>query len=168
MYGPNQDHTAFITDRGLYCYTVMPFGLKNAGATYQQLVNNMFADLLGNTIEAYIDDLLVKSRKISEHAKDLSESFDILRKYYMKLNPLKCTFCVSAGKFLVYIVHERGIEVNPEKITALLEMKPPRNIKEVQKLSRCIAALSRFISRSTDRSVNFFNALRGCKDFEWT
>ena len=86
----------------------------------------------------------------------------------MKLNPLKCTFGVSVGKLLGYIVHERGIEVNPEKITTLLEMKSPRNIKEVQKLTGCIAALSRFSSRSTDRSVNFFNALRGSKEFEWT
>jgi len=168
MYGPDQDHTAFITDRGLYCYTVMPFGLKNAGATYQRLVNRMFAELLGITMEAYIDDLLVKSRKIVEHTNDLRRSFELLRQYHMKLNPLKCTFGVSAGKFLGFIVHERGIEVNPEKITALWNMRPPRNIKEVQKLTGCIAALSRFISRSTDRSVHFFNILRGSKEFEWT
>ena len=105
----------------------------------------MFAELLGITMEAYIDDLLVKSRKINEHTDDLRRSFEILRQYHMKLNPLKCTFGVSAGKFLGFIVHERGIEVNPEKITALMNMTPPRNIKEVQKLTGCIAALSRFI-----------------------
>lgn len=86
----------------------------------------------------------------------------------MKLNPLKCTFGVSVGKFLGFIVHERGIEVNLEKIIGLLDMRPPRNIKEVQKVTGCIVALSRFVSRSTDRSINFFDALRGSKDFEWT
>ena len=108
----------------------MPFGLKNAGATYQRLVNRMFAELLGVTMEAYIDDLLVKSRKISKHTDDLRRSFEILRQYRMKLNPPKCTFGVSAGRFLVLIIHERGIEVNPENITALLNMTPPRNIKK--------------------------------------
>ena len=95
----------------------MPFGVKNAVATYQRLVNKMFADLLGATMDAYIDDLLMKSQKINEHNEDLRKYFEIMRQYRMKLNPIKCTFCVSVGRFLGFIVHDRGIEVNPKKIT---------------------------------------------------
>ena len=116
MHAPDQDHTSFITDRGLYCYKVMPFGLKNAGATYQRLVNKMFAGLIGQTMEVYVDDMLVKSRKADDHVSHMGEMFKVLRQYGMKLNPLKCSFGVSSGKFLGFIVHARGIEANPEQV----------------------------------------------------
>lgn len=118
-------------------------------------------------MEADIDDLLVKSKK-SRHIDDLKRYFGILRQFGMKVNPLKCTFDASTRKFLGFIAHERGIEVNSEKITALLHMRPPQSIKEVHKLTGCIAVLSHFIPRSTDRSNHFFYALRGSKEFEWT
>ncbi|KAL0445858.1 UNVERIFIED_CONTAM: Retrovirus-related Pol polyprotein from transposon gypsy [Sesamum latifolium] len=108
--------TSFITDRGIYCYNVMPFGLKNAGATYQRLVNKMFKDQIGSTMEVYVDDMLVKSMKEVDHLKDLKQAFGIMRSYGMKLNPSKCTFGVKGGKFLGYMVSERGIEANPEKM----------------------------------------------------
>ena len=114
MHSPDQDHTSFITDRGLYCYRVIPFGLKNAGATYQRLVNKMFAELIGRTMEVYVDDMLVKSRKANDHINHLDEMFQVLRQYGMKLNPLKFSFGVSSEKFLGFIVHARGIEANPE------------------------------------------------------
>lgn len=104
MHVADQEKTAFMTDRGIYCYKVMPFGLKNAGSTYQRLVNKMFKEHLGDTTEVYIDDMLVKSKQASDHVEHLRQSFDILRKYNMKLNPTKCSFGVSAGKFLGYIV----------------------------------------------------------------
>ncbi|XP_010473468.1 PREDICTED: uncharacterized protein LOC104752905 [Camelina sativa] len=107
----DREKTAFITDRGTYCYKVMPFGLKNAGATYQRLVNTMFADLLGKTMEVYIDDMLVKSLIADQHVQHLAECFDILDRFQMKLNPTKCTFGVTSGEFLGYIVTERGIEL---------------------------------------------------------
>ena len=94
----------FITPHGLYCYDVMPFGLKNAGATYQRLVTKIFGLLLGNTMEAYIDDMLVKSKERFDHAKHLQEAFELLQRYDMKLNPLKCAFGVSLGKFLGFMV----------------------------------------------------------------
>lgn len=115
-------------------------------------------------MKAYINELLLKIHKIKEHTNDLKKSFETLRMYHMKLNHLKCTFSVSVGKFLGFIVHERGIKVNPDKITALLDMMPSWNIKEVQKLTRCIAVLSCFISRSIDRRVQFFYVLRGSKN----
>ena len=132
MHPDDQEKTAFMTDKGIYCYKVMPFGLKNAGSTYQRLVNMMFKEHLGRTMEVYIDDMLVKSKKSVDHVDHLKQSFDILRTYQMKLNPTKCSFGVRAGKFLGYMVTRRGIEANPEQIKAIMEIKSPKNIKEVQ------------------------------------
>ena len=168
MHEPDQIKTTFVTDRGLYCYKVMPFGLKNAGATYQRLVNRIFADQIGKTMEVYVDDMLVKSLLATNHVRDLREMFTILRRYKMKLNPNKCVFGVESGKFLGYIVSRRGIEANPEKIKALLEMKSPRRVKEVQSLTGRIAALTRFVSKATDKCQPFFKALKKTDGFEWT
>ncbi|KAG7543894.1 Ribonuclease H domain [Arabidopsis thaliana x Arabidopsis arenosa] len=163
----DQEKTSFITDRGTYCYKVMPFGLKNAGATYQRLVNKMFHEHLGKTMEVYIDDMLVKSLKKEDHIKHLEECFEILNRYQMKLNPAKCTFGVPSGEFLGYIVTKRGIEANPNQINAFLNMPSPKNFKEVQRLTGRIAALNRFISRSTDKSLPFYQILKGNKGFLW-
>ena len=92
MHPPNLKKSAFITSHGLYCYNVMPFGLKNFGATYQRLVTKIFRPMLGNTMESYIDDMLIKSKECFDHAKHLQEAFELLRRYDMKLNPLKCAF----------------------------------------------------------------------------
>ncbi|CAL8994786.1 unnamed protein product [Prunus brigantina] len=111
------EDTAFITDRGLYCYRVMPFGLKNAGATYQRLVNRMFAQLPGRSIEVYVDDMLVKSRTTDQHVDRLTEVFAILRQYRMRLNPAKCVFGVESGKFLGFMSTDR-------RCAALLQSHP--------------------------------------------
>jgi ribonuclease HI len=165
MHEFDQEATSFITDRGLYCYKVMPFGLKNAGATYQRLVNAMFKDQIGRNVEVYVDDMLVKSLKSKDHLTDLEETFGILRHYKMKLNPAKCAFGVSSGKFLGFMVSHRGIEANPEKIKAVLEMESPQNTKQLQRLTGRVAALNRFISRSTDKCLPFFKILK--KAFVW-
>uniref|UniRef100_A0A2N9EI37 Reverse transcriptase domain-containing protein n=1 Tax=Fagus sylvatica TaxID=28930 RepID=A0A2N9EI37_FAGSY len=109
----DQEKTSFITSRGLFCYKVMPFGLKNAGATYQRLMNRMFHDQIGKNVEVYIDDMLVKSKEEGDHLKNLEETFKTLRRYQMKLNPSKCAFGVSSSKFLGFMVSQRGIEANP-------------------------------------------------------
>ena len=107
---PNdQEKTSFVTGQGTYCYRVMPFGLKNAGATYQRLVNRMFQRQIGASIEVYIDDMLVKTTMTELHIAHLAEAFQILKEYNMKLNPAKCAFGVSAGTFLGFIVNNRGI-----------------------------------------------------------
>ncbi|KAL2242652.1 UNVERIFIED_CONTAM: Retrovirus-related Pol polyprotein from transposon [Sesamum indicum] len=168
MAEEDQDKISFVTERGIYCYKVMPFGLKNAGATYQRLVNRMFEDQIGKTMEVYVDDMLVKSSRSQDHIAYLEQTFATLRKYRMKLNPMKCTFGVAGGKFLGYLVSERGIEMNPEKIEAILKLKSPTNIKEVQKLTGKLASLNRFISKSSDRNLPFFKVLRKTKNFEWT
>ena len=104
MHPPNAEKMTFITPHGLYCYNVMPFGLKNARATYQRLVTKIFRLLMGKTMEVYIDDLLVKSKERPDHAKHLQETFELLCTNDMKLSPLKCVFGVSSGKFLGFIV----------------------------------------------------------------
>ena len=155
----DQEKTSFVTAQGTYCYRVMPFGLKNAGATYQRLVNRMLQKQIGATMEVYIDDILVKSTTADLHIAHLSEAFQILRNYNMKLNPAKCAFGVSVGKFLGFIVNHRGIEANPDKIKAVLDMPSPSGIKEVQRLTRRISALSRFVSRASDKCQPFFQVL---------
>uniref|UniRef100_A0A2N9GR51 Uncharacterized protein n=1 Tax=Fagus sylvatica TaxID=28930 RepID=A0A2N9GR51_FAGSY len=162
----DQEKTSFITSRGLFCYKVMPFGLKNAGATYQRLMNRMFHDQIGRNVEVYVNDMLVKSKEEDVHLDDLRETFQTLRKYQMKLNPSKCAFGVYSGKFLGFMVSQRGIEANPDKIKAILEMQPPKSTKEVQRLTGRVAALNRFMSRSTDKCLPFFKTLK--KAFEWT
>ena len=167
MHPNDQEKTSFITDRGTYCYKVMPFGLKNAGATYQRLVNRMFAAQLGKTMKVYIDDMLVKSLKAEDHINHLQQTFDLLRKYNMKLNPEKCTFGVQSGKFLGYLVSKRGIEANPSQIKAVLDIPSPKCVKDVQRLTGKIAALTRFISKSSERCQPFFDILKKNKEFVW-
>ena len=168
MHPDDQEKTAFITERGIFCYKVMPFGLKNAGATYQRLVNKMFADYLGDTMEVYIDDMLVKSLLAEQHLDHLRQAFEVLQKYGMKLNPTKCSFGVAAGKFLGYMVTQRGIEANPDQIRSVMNLQSPACIRDVQRLTGRVAALSRFISRSSEKCHLFFSTLRKSKDFEWT
>ncbi|XP_073047725.1 uncharacterized protein [Primulina eburnea] len=163
----DQDKVSFITSEGTFCYVVMPFGLKNAGATYQRLMDKVFSNQIGRNVEVYVDDILVKSKNSADLIADLRETFATLRSYGLKLNPQKCTFGVKSGKFLGYMVTERGIEANPEKVKAIQSMSPPGNLQEVQKLAGRIAALSRFISRAAHRSLPFFRVLRKAKKFEW-
>ena len=161
----DQEKTSFVIVQGTYCYRVMPFGLKNAGATYQRLVNWMFQKQIGTTMEIYIHDMLVKSTTAELHIAHLSGAFQILRNYNMKLNPAKCAFGVSVGKFLGFIVNHRGIEANPDKIKVVLDMPSPSGIKEVQRLIGRIAALSRLVSRASDKCQPFFQVLK--KAFQW-
>ena len=161
----DQEKTSFVTAQGTYYYQVMLFGLKNVGTTYQRLVNRMFQKQIGATMEVYIDDMLVKSTTADLHIAHLSEAFQILRNYNMKLNPAKCAFGVSVGKFLGLIVNHRGIEANPDKIKAVLDMLSSSGIKEVQRLTGRIAALSRFVSKASDKCQPFFQVLK--KAFQW-
>ena len=131
-------------------------------------MNKIFAKLLGVSIEFYIDDMLVKSAVVRDHVTHLDQTFAILRQTNMMLNPSMCTFAVRAGKFLGFMVSQRGIEANPDKIQANLDIESPVRGKEVQKLTGCIAALNSFVSRSTDKCLPCFNVLRGSKELVWT
>ncbi|KAL5847401.1 hypothetical protein ACOSQ3_010925 [Xanthoceras sorbifolium] len=167
MHPDDQEKTSFITERVIFCYKVMPFGLKNAEATYQRLVNKMFANMLGQTMEVYIDDMLVKSLIADQHLYHLRQSFDIIDKYGMKLNPTKCSFGVSSGKFLGYLVTKGGVEANPDQIQSIMNLRSPKSIKDVQKLTGRLATLNRFISKSSEKCKPFFYALKKSKSFDW-
>ena len=145
----------------------MPFGLKNVGSIYQRMMTKMFKPQLGKNIEVYINDMVVKSKVESEHVNDLGSIFEVLRKHKLRLNDFKCSFGISSSKFLGYMVTHCGIEVNSNQIKAINNLQPPRSPKEVQKLTRMIAALNRFISRSADRCRPFFQLLHKLKGFKW-
>ena len=138
----------------------MPFGLKNVGATYQRLVNQMFNKQIGRNMEVYVDNMLVKSKEKKDHLDDLKKTFNTLRPYSMKLNPSKCAFGVSSKKFLSFMVSQKGIKANPEKVRAILEMSSLKTIKEVQSLTGRVATLNRFVSKATDKCLTFFKTLK--------
>ncbi|XP_052193775.1 uncharacterized protein LOC127802122 [Diospyros lotus] len=167
LHPEDQEKTTFITNKATYCYIVMPFGLKNAGATYQRLVNKFFQHRLGRNMEAYVDDMLVKRLVAEHHPKDLEECFKTLHKFYVKLNLVKCAFGVSVGKFLFYIVYHRGIEVNPAKVKAIMDMLALRNVKEVQSLTGRMTVLGRFLSRLAEKGLPFYKVLSKAKNFIW-
>ena len=144
----------------------MSFGLKNSGATYQRLINKIFAHQIERNVQVYVDDMPMKSQLEDGYLDDLKVTFDTLRSYNIKLNPSKCAFVVMAGKFLGFMESQRGIEVNPNKIQAIMEMTPPRNIKEVQSLNGKVMALNRFVLRAMDKCLPFFRMLK--KSFECT
>ena len=132
------------------------------------MMTRMFEPQLGKNIEVYIDDMVMKSKVVSEHVGDLMEIFEILRKHKLRLNASKCSFGVGSDKFLGYMVIHRGIELNPDQVKAINSLQPPRNPKEVQKLTGMTAVLNWFISRSADRCRPFFQLLNKWKGFEWT
>ena len=125
----------------------------------------MFTHQIGRNVQVYGDNMLVKSLRENDHLNDLQETFDTLRSYSMKLNPSKCVFGVTAGKFLGFMVSQRGIAVNPEKMRAILELEPSRMVKAVQSLNGKVATLNRFVSKAMDKCFPFFRVLR--KSFEW-
>jgi hypothetical protein len=168
MSRQDRKHTAFVTVDGLYCYVVMPYGLKNALSTFVRAMSKSFGDLIRDRVEVYVDDIVVKTKRGSTLVEDLTLVFDKLRVTHTRLNPEKCVFGVSARKLLGFLVLHRGIEANLEKIKAIETMRPPARIKDVQKLTGSLAALSRFISRLTERVLPFFKLLWKSDPFSWT
>jgi hypothetical protein len=168
MKESDQLATSFITPFDMYCYVTMPFGLRNAGATYQRCMNHVFGEHIGRTVEAYVDDIVVKTRKASDLLSDLETTFRCLKAKGVKLNPEKCVFGVPRGMLLGFIVSERGIEANPEKIAAITNMGPIKDLKGVQRVMGCLVALSRFISRLGERGLPQYRLLRKTECFTWT
>src|SRR6266498_2030081 len=160
--------TSFITPFGLYCYITMPFGLKNAGATYQRAMQRCLHNQLECNVEAYVNDIVVKSRVKEDLISDLSETFTNLRRFRWKLNPEKCVFGVPSGKLLGFIVSYHGIEANLEKLKDIFRMNSLTALKDVQKLTGCMAALSRFVSRLGERAMAFYKLLKKQDKFQWT
>jgi hypothetical protein len=160
--------TSFITPFGMFCYVTMPFGLRNAGATYQQCIQHIFRDHIRRTVEAYAEDIVVKTRKADDLVSDLHVAFDYLRANGVKLNPEKCVFGVPRGMLLGYIVSQWGIEPNPKKVTALERMGPIQDLKGVQKVLGCLTALRRFISRLGEKGLPLYRLLKKHENFSWT
>src|SRR5436189_1334894 len=126
MHPDDERHTAFRTPLGVFCYTVMPFGLKNAGATYQRAMDKIFSKLTRKTVECYVDDIAVKSRHKGDHLRDLREVFDLIRAHQLKMNPTMSFLEVFSGKFLGFVVTSKGIHLDPEKNSAIRDMEPQR------------------------------------------
>ena len=118
MHSEDQEKTAFITHMGVYYYTMMSFGLKNARATYQRMMSQVFKEQIGRILEVYIDDMIVKTPEDKDPVANLRETFQQLRRYDLRLNPNKCTFGVEAGKFLGFMLTSQGIKVNTDKCSA--------------------------------------------------
>jgi hypothetical protein len=165
----DEEKIAFITPYDIFCYQVMPFGLKNAEATYQRMMQSCLGSQIGRNIHVYIDDIVITTRKEESLINDLQETFDNLNSYKIKLNPTKCSFRVSAGQLLEFLVSARGIEANPEKIQAILTMGKPAKLHDMHKLAGRVAALSRFIARLGEKALPFYALMkRTDKKFEWT
>ncbi|GJV65883.1 reverse transcriptase domain-containing protein [Tanacetum coccineum] len=162
MAKEDEEKTTFITSQGIFCYSKMPFGLKNARATYQRLVDKAFQKQIGRNLKVYVDDLVIKSRTEQEVIRDIVETFKTLREINMKLNPKKCAFGMREGTFLGYKVNTDGLRVCPDKVEAVLNLPSPRCLKDVQKLNGKLASLNRFMSKSAKKSLPFFKTLKKC------
>ena len=145
----------------------MPFRLKNVGATYQRMMTRMFREKIGRMVEVYIDNMVVKSKQETQHIEDLQGVFKVLRQHKLRLNVDKCAFEVGTGKFLGYLITNRGIKVNLDQIEAVQCLKPLSNPKEVQELIGMLAALNQFISKFVDRCCPFYQLLKKWKGFQW-
>jgi hypothetical protein len=159
MSREDEKNITFITVDVLFYYISMPYGLKNTLPTFVCAMHKIFGDLIRDLVEVYVDDIIVKVKSRASLLDNLALVFDRLRLTYTKLNPNKCVFGVTVGKLIGFLVSYRGIEANPEKIRTIEAMRPPARIKDMQKLTGCLAALSRFISRLAERALPFFNLL---------
>src|ERR1051325_9878811 len=158
---PNDiEKTTFITPWRTFCYKVMPFGLKNAGATYQHYMATLFHDMIHKEIEVYVDDVIAKSHTEEEHIVHLQKLFERLRNFKLRLNPNKCTFGVRFGKLLGFIISEKGIKVDPAKVKAIQEIPEPKTEKEVRGFLGRLNYISRFISHMTATCEPIFKLLK--------
>jgi ribonuclease HI len=145
----------------------MPEGFKNAGGSFSRMTARVLHSQIGRNVLTYVDDIIVKSTKQENHIADLQETFANFRQAGLKLNPEKCVFRVKKGKFLGCLVSTKGIEANPSKIEAILRMEPPSTKKGAQRLAGRVASLNRFISRSAERTLPFFEILKSAEVFQW-
>jgi hypothetical protein len=168
MSREDEENTAFITVDDLFCYLSMPYGLKIALPTFMRAMHKTFGDLIRDLAEVYVDDIIVKVKSYASMLDNLALVFGRLRLTRTKLNPDKCVFGVTTDKLLSFLVSYRRIEANPEKIKTIEAMRPPAHIKDMQKLTGCLAALSQFVSRLVERALPFFRLLRKSGPFIWT
>ena len=168
MSPKDAEKTAFRTPIGNFYYTVMPFGLKNARATYQRTMTAMFHDMMHRKIEDYVDDIVVKSKKREDHLTVLRRVFERCRLYELKMNPLKCAFGVAAGKFLGFLVHQHGIDVDPTRASAIASMRPPTTHKELKSFLGKLSYIRRFIPGLATVTATFAPLLKKGVPFCWS
>ena len=167
MAPKDAEKTTFKTPMGNFYYTVMPFGLKNVGATYQRAMTAIFHDMMQQELEDYVDDIVVKSKKREEHFYVLKRVFERCRAFKLRMNPLKCAFGVSSGKFLGFLVHRKGIDVDPAKTTTIATMRPPIMVKELKSFLGKVLYIRRFIPRLASITSAFTKLLEKEQSFEW-
>jgi hypothetical protein len=167
LHPDDEDKTAFITPHGIYCYKVMNLGLKNAGATYQKAIQKCLKSQIGKNVEAYVDDVVVKTTEEDKLIADLTETLANLREFKWKLNPTKCAFSVPSGLLLGFMVRHRGIAANPAKVDAIRKIAKPSNKKDIMNLTGMMAALGRFISKLGKKGLPFFKLLKKADMFVW-
>jgi hypothetical protein len=167
MKKEDEPKTSFITPSGTYCYLRIPQGLKNAGGSFSRMTAKVLHSQIGRNVLTYVDDIIVKSTKQENHVADLQETFVNFRRVGLKLNPEKCVFGVKKGKFLGCLVSTTGIEANLSKIEAILRMEPSKSRKGAQRLTGRLASLNRFISRSAEKNLPFFEVLKSAEVFQW-
>jgi hypothetical protein len=168
MSTKDAEKTTFHTPIGNFYYTVMPFGLKNAGATYQRTMTAMFHDVMYQEIEDYVNDIVVKSKKRENHLETLRKVFERCRLNKFKMNPLKCAFGVSAGKFLGFLVHNRGIDVDPAKASVIATMKAPTSHKELKSFLGRLSYIRRFIPGLVAVTTVFIPLMKKWVPFVWS
>ena len=161
------EKTAFKTPIGNFYYIVMPFGLKNIGVTYQRTMTAIFHDMMHQELENYVDDIVAKSKKQEEHVRILRRVFERCKAFKLRMNPLKCAFRVSSGKFLSFLVHSRGIDVDPTKATAMATMKPPTTVKMLKSFLGKVLYIGRFIPGLTLITSTFVKLLKKGQSLEW-
>jgi hypothetical protein len=163
----DKEKTSFITPFGMYCYLRMPEGLRNVGSTFYRMTKAALKDQVGKNVLSYVDDIVVVSKKRENYIANLAETFANMREVRLKLNPNKCVFGITTGKVLGCLVSTKGIEANPDKIKAIIQMQPLQRRKDMQKLTDRITSLNRFISKLAERSFPFFTILKGFANIEW-
>jgi len=167
MYPDDEKHTSFRTLLGLFCYTVMSFGLKNVGATYQRAMSTILRDHLRKTVECYVDDIAIKSHDKNSHLYDLRTMFDLTRVHQLKKNPTKSFLRVLSGKFLGFIVTSKGIHLDPDRIKVIQGMQPPKNQKELRGLQGRLAYIRRFIVNLSGHCQPFTHLMKKGVSFVW-
>ena len=163
----DMEKKSFIIEWGTYYYRVMSFGLKNVGATYQRAMITLFHDMMHWDVEVYVDDMIVKSQDRAYHLATLERFFERIKRFRLRLNPKKCTFRMTFGKLLGYMVNERGIEVDPDKIRVILDMPMLRTEREVRGFLCRLQYISRFIAKLIDIFEPIFRLLRKSQPTVW-
>ncbi|GJY67873.1 reverse transcriptase domain-containing protein, partial [Tanacetum coccineum] len=171
MAEKDEEKTAFFIREGVFCYRRLPFGLKNAGATYQRLIDNVFGSQIRRNIKVNADDMVIKSDSEEEMLADIEETLGRLRAINLKLNPRKCSFRVEEGIYSGHLITKQGIRVDPSKVKAISALQPPKTVSEIQSFSKKLAALNRFLSKRAEKALPFMKTLKSCtsgKMVQWT